>query len=83
MKIAFWNDETGRQDERDMTSEEIAEFTAMQNGEGQTFEVRNAAILAQLAELDAKSIRPLREGDAARVAALEEEAETLRAQLVK
>lgn len=43
----------------------------------------NAAILAALEVIDAKTIRPLREGDAARVAALEEQASQLRAQLIK
>lgn len=42
---------------------------------------RKAEILGQLAQIDAKSIRPLREGDSARVAALEEQAVTLRAEL--
>lgn len=43
----------------------------------------NAPILAALAAIDAKTIRPLREGDAARVAALDTEAAALRAQLMK
>lgn len=43
----------------------------------------NAPIQAQLDALDAKSIRALREGDAARVAALEAQAAALRAQLVQ
>lgn len=42
---------------------------------------RKAEILAALSALDAKSIRPLREGDAARVDALEAEAMVLRAEL--
>ncbi len=41
----------------------------------------NGAILTQLAAIDAKSIRALREGDTARIAALEAEAAALRAQL--
>lgn len=43
----------------------------------------NAPILAALAAIDAKTIRPLREGDTARVAALDAEAASLRAQLIK
>lgn len=43
----------------------------------------NAPILAELAEIDAKSIRPLREGETARVAELAEQAAALRAQLRK
>lgn len=43
----------------------------------------NAPIQRQLDELDRKSIRALREGDQARISAIEAEAATLRAQLVK
>jgi hypothetical protein len=43
----------------------------------------NAPILAQLADIDAKSIRPLREGETARVRELAEQAAILRAQLRK
>jgi len=43
----------------------------------------NAPILAALEALDAKSIRPLREGDAVRVAALEQQAAALRLTLRK
>lgn len=43
----------------------------------------NAPILAALEGLDAKSIRPLREGDAARVTALEQQAAALRLTLRK
>lgn len=45
--------------------------------------IHNAAILAQLEAIDAKSIRPLREGDMARVIALEAQAAALRLQLRK
>lgn len=44
-------------------------------------ELRRAEIVAAMAVIDTKSIRPLREGDAVRVAALEAEAEALRAEL--
>ena len=43
----------------------------------------NDPILAQLDAIDAKSIRALREGDAARVADLEAQAAALRSQLVQ
>ena len=43
----------------------------------------NAPIYAKLDELDRKSIRALREGDAARVAQIEAQASALRATLVK
>lgn len=43
----------------------------------------NAPILDQLAVIDAKSVRALREGDAARIAALETDAAALRAQLAQ
>ena len=43
----------------------------------------NAPILAQLADIDAKSIRPLREGETARVRELAEQAAILRSQLRK
>jgi hypothetical protein len=46
-------------------------------------EQHNAAIIAQLERIDAKSIRPLREGDLQRVAEYETEAATLRMQLIK
>jgi hypothetical protein len=48
-----------------------------------TKEELNAPILAQLAVIDAKSIRALREGDAARISALEYQAANLRTQLIK
>ena len=46
-----------------------------------TVEQQNAVIKFQLQEIDQKSIRALREGDTARVAALEADAVTLRSQL--
>lgn len=48
-----------------------------------TKEELNAPILAQLTEIDAKSIRALREGNGARIADLEQQATTLRSQLAK
>lgn len=49
----------------------------------QSVEQFNAPILAALASIDAKSIRALREGDAARIASLESQAAALRLQLRK
>ncbi len=43
----------------------------------------NAPILAALAAIDTKTIRPLREGDTDRIAMLDAEAAALRAQLRK
>ena len=43
----------------------------------------NAPIYAALDEIDRKSIRPVREGDVARLAALEVQAAALRSQLVR
>jgi len=43
----------------------------------------NAPILVQLAEIDAKTIRPLRDGEADRVAELRSQAAALRLQLRK
>ena len=49
----------------------------------QTKEEINAPILAQLAAIDVKSTRALREGDATRIADLESLAASLRAGFVK
>lgn len=46
-------------------------------------ELHNAPILAALADIDRRSIRALRENDPVRIAALESEAEVLRAKLMK
>ena len=45
-------------------------------------ELNNKPIYAQLEVLDLKSVRPLREGNAVKVAELEAEAELLRTQLI-
>jgi len=79
-KICFWNTETNQQDERDMTPEEEAQHLA---GTTPTRDQLNEPILAALAAIDAKTIRPLREGDTARVASLDAQAAALRAQLIK
>ena len=43
----------------------------------------NAPIYAKLDEIDRKSIRPAREGDTVRLAALEAQAQALRSQLMR
>lgn len=79
---AYWDSEEGCQKERECTQEEQVEIDARRTAQPNASEF-NAPILAQLAAIDSKSIRPLREGDGARVAALEAEAAALRAQLKK
>jgi hypothetical protein len=59
----------------DLDAETIAAKQAQAN------EINNNAIKIQLAAIDARSIRALREGDQTRIAALEAEAATLRSQL--
>lgn len=81
MKISYYNSEKDCLEIRDATDEEMADIKNAANGIG--FQMRNSAILAKLADIDIRTIRPLREGDAVRVAALEAEASELRAQLVK
>lgn len=71
-----------------VTAEDIAQWqidnAAWVAGQAQRDkDAHNAPILAQLDELDRKSIRALREGDAARVAQIEAQATALRAALVK
>lgn len=79
-KICYWDAEAKIQCERDMTpQEEDQRLIDMAPNLNQ----HNAPILAQLEVLDAKSIRPLREGDTVRVAAIEAQAAALRAQLMK
>lgn len=51
--------------------------------ERERVETRRAEILATLAANDLKSLRPLREGDDARLAVIEAEQEALRAELAK
>jgi hypothetical protein len=49
----------------------------------QKIATRKAQIGAELAEIDAKSIRPLRAGETDRLAALEKQASVLRSELAK
>lgn len=78
----YYDNETGKMKTRPCTPEEQAEIDAARAA-GPSVTELNAPILAALVEIDAKSIRPLCEGDTLRVAALEAEAATLRAKLVK
>ena len=55
----------------------IAAYAAEQNA------ITNAPIIAQLEDIDAKSIRALRTNDTVRLTELENQAITLRAQLVR
>ena len=73
------NLETGETTEIPLTEEEIAEGAARKAVEDRW--MRTAQIKAALVELDFKSIRPLREGDADRVASFKAQAESLRKEL--
>jgi len=59
---------------KELTAKEIA---------AQKIATRKAQIGAELAEIDAKSIRPLRAGETDRLAALEKQASALRSELAK
>jgi hypothetical protein len=59
---------------KELTAKEIA---------AQKISTRKAQIGAELAEIDAKSIRPLRAGETDRLAALEKQASALRSELAK
>lgn len=82
MDFVTYLDSDNVQKIRPCTDEEQAEIDYRRTL-GLGFEQRNAVILEQLAEIDRKSIRALREGDNARIADLESEAATLRSKLVK
>lgn len=79
-KVCGW-DENGPY-ERDATPEEEAEILALQN-QPVDMNKHNAPILIQLEMIDAKSIRALREGNADRITELEQQAASLRLQLIK
>lgn len=59
---------------KELTAKELA---------AQKIATRKAQIGAELAEIDAKSIRPLRAGETDRLAALEKQASALRSELAK
>lgn len=81
-KVCYLDEESGGMLLRDCTIEEQEELDARRAAPPSASEF-NAPLLAQLAAIDAKSIRPLREGDGVRVAALEAEAAALRLKLRK
>ena len=81
-QVAYFDSESGDMKLRDCTPEEQAEINE-RRAAGESPEQHNAPILAALAAIDAKSIRALREGDAARIASLAAEAIALRLQLRK
>ena len=81
-KVCYWDEKEGCQKERDCTPEEQADIDA-RRAAGPNASAINAPILAALEAIDLKTIRPLREGDSVRVAALAADAAVLRAQLVK
>ena len=82
-QICYWDNESNSQKVRDSTPAEDAQYEADIAAAALDFTGFNAPILAQLEALDAKSVRPLREGDSIRVAQLEQQAAELRAQLRK
>lgn len=65
------------------TAEEEAEWDAMQLAEKNQAiaDKRRQAILAELQEIDKRSVRPIREGNASRISELEAQAKVLRAEL--
>lgn len=77
MQAGVYNEETGEFDVRNLTQEEVEKAQAI---DPKHF---NKPILAELDALDRKSIRALREGNAARIAELEQKAVALRLQLKK
>ena len=78
-KICYWDEKEECQKERDATSEEQEEIDSRKL----TADDINRPILMKLEQIDAKSIRAIREGDQSRIASWNEEAASLRAQLIK
>jgi len=70
---------TGEAKEIPLTEEEITDGAERKLIEDKA--TRTAQIKAALAEIDAKSIRPLRDGDTARLSDLEAQANALRKEL--
>lgn len=81
-KICYWDVESGTQKERDATPQEQAEIDARRNAPPSKESI-NAPILAQIAQLDQKRIRPIAEGDSVYLAKLNAQAVELRSKLVK
>lgn len=78
-KICYWDEKKGCQVDRDATPDEVAEIESRKHSAAEI----NRAIIAELARIDAKSIRAIREGDQERIAAWEAQAQELRAKMVK
>jgi len=78
-KISYWDSALGIQCEREATEDEQVEIDSRTLPK----ELINKQILNLLDKIDAKSIRAIREGDQSRIAAWNEEAASLRAQLIK
>ena len=81
-KICYWDEEAKEQKERDATPEEQAEIEERKNAPPSKESI-NAPIIAEIAQLDLKRIRPLAEGDSAYLATLNAQIAALRAKLVK
>lgn len=81
-KTVYWDAKAGKQKERDCTPEEIAEIEERKNAPPSKESI-NAPIIAEIAQLDIKRIRPLAEGDSAYLATLNAQISALRAKLVK
>jgi hypothetical protein len=81
-KICYWDAKAGKQKERDATPEEQAEIDARRSAPPSKASI-NEPIIAEIAQLDLKRIRPLAEGDSAYLATLNAQIAALRAKLVK
>lgn len=81
-KICYWDSETKSPKERDATPEEQAEIDKRRNAQPSKESI-NAPILAQIAQLDQKRIRPIAEGDSVYLATLNAQVAELRSKLVK
>ncbi len=81
-QACYWDEESRSMKMRMFTQEEQIEIDE-RRAAGMSVEQHNAQLLAALLEIDVKSIRALREGDATRIASLEDQAVELRLQLRK
>lgn len=81
-KICYWDEVAGKQDERDAMPEEQVEIDARRSALPSKALI-NDPIIAEIAQLDLKRIRPLAEGDSAYLATLNDQIAALRAKLVK
>lgn len=81
-KTDEWDSALGKQITRDATREEIADIEARKSAKPSKDEA-NEKIRVKLLEIDMQSIRPMREGDKAKLQDLNDQAAALRAQIVK